>query len=196
MPQPISRVKDSHPSWCLERTIRSFKELQWIHKLQVQATTSRGHIKFILFFLSSQVFSPYFSSMEWGALGEIFIYLREILLLNYFVFWCKLYLFQVHKYLRSKFQDISCIIVQYWKNSAISPIPCCKLLQSWWNRIYVWNIDDLWMNEMSLMYNMGFMFSNWEFLAIESNFISFGPNYISFPQGSKTSFFMSDWRKW
>ena len=35
---------------------------------------------------------------------------------------------------------------------------------------------------------MGFILSNWEFVAIGSNFIAFGANNISFPQGSKTSF--------
>ena len=32
------------------------------------------------------------------------------------------------------------------------------------------------------------MVCNWEFLAIGLNFIAFGENYMSFPQGSKTSF--------
>ena len=32
------------------------------------------------------------------------------------------------------------------------------------------------------------MVFNWEFVAIGSNFTAFGANYISFPQGSKTSF--------
>ena len=44
------------------------------------------------------------------------------------------------------------------------------------------------MNELSLMYAMGLFFNNLEFVAIGSSFISCGPNYISFPQGSKTSF--------
>ena len=100
--------------------IRSFKEIQWSHKLHVQATTSLGHIKFILFFLSSHIFSPFFSSMEWGALGDLFIYLIDILLLQYFVLLCKLSVFKFYKYIRSKGQDISCIIVQYRENSAIS----------------------------------------------------------------------------
>ena len=35
---------------------------------------------------------------------------------------------------------------------------------------------------------MGLIFSNSEFVAIGLNFIAFGANYMSFPQGSKTSF--------
>ena len=46
------------------------------------------------------------------------------------------------------------------------------------------------MNGMKLKYIMGFMFINWEFFSIGSSFIAIGANYTSFPQGSKTSFFL------
>ena len=57
------------------------------------------------------------------------------------------------------------------------------------------NLDGFeWMYEILMIYEwmdewfMGFTFRKWEFVAIRSNFIAFGENYISFPQGSKTSF--------
>ena len=63
-----------------------------------------GHFNIILFFHLFQVFSSYSCSMDWGALGELFISLGEILMPHYFMFWFKLYLFQFQKNMRSKYK--------------------------------------------------------------------------------------------
>ena len=86
MLEPISRVKDSHPNWWLERPLGSFKELQWIYNIQVQLYHLVDTLGFISFPLPSHILSPYFIPVEWGALGETFIFLRELLLLHIFYF--------------------------------------------------------------------------------------------------------------
>ena len=72
------------------------------------------------FFHLFQVFSSYSCSMDWGALGELLIYLAELLMSHYFMFWCKLYVFQFQNTLRSKYQIFH---VKMWNNEETMPFP-------------------------------------------------------------------------
>ena len=65
--------------------------------------------------------------------------------------YCYSILYSDVNYILFKFRNISglksnishVLLSNIEELNAISPIPCCKLLQSWWNKIYVCTIDNL-----------------------------------------------------
>ena len=148
--KPISRVKDSHPSWCLERPLRAFMELSWSFNGVLFAGVSyRKSCGFFYCSTLSQlfpIFTPYSCKWRDCALGELLSSLVKIIMIIilHYNLYSLCFMFIILSGLNT--QNNSCKNVEQWRNIAISPIPCCKLLQSWWNQIYVCTIDDIWMN--------------------------------------------------
>ena len=126
LPYRILRAKYSNLSWCLERPIRYFMDFYLIFFSGVRYMESHGFFYCNTSFKTFPIFIAYSCSWRDCALGEILIYLGVIIMPNYFMFWCKLFLFQVQKTLRSKYWNISCKNVNQWRNSAISPLSCCE----------------------------------------------------------------------
>ena len=139
----FSRVKDSHPSWCWERPLRSFKEIQWILIYRFKLQNVMDISSSALVFLPSQVFSPYFSSMEWCALG------------GYSSLWgsfsCSSILYSDVNYLLFNFRNISCLNSNKYhvlliNNEKTVPFPHYLVANSC-------NIDGFqWMYEILMIY--------------------------------------------
>ena len=82
------------------------------------------------------VFLAYSCSWRDCPLGEILISLGKIIMLHYFMFIFKFFLFQFQKTLRSKCQNISCKNVKQWRNSVVFPLSCCESIWCWWIQMY------------------------------------------------------------
>ena len=74
------------------------------------------------------VFTPYSCKWRDCALGELLIFLGKLLMIHYFIFWFKLFVFKFQHTLNSKCQNISFKNVKQWSNSVISPLSCCAPL--------------------------------------------------------------------
>ena len=125
LPQPISRVKYSHPSWCLERPLG----ISWSLFEGVIYRESRGFFYCITFFQPFPIFIAYSCSWRDCALGELLIYLGKIIIPM--ILCSDLYspLFKFIIFLGRKTQKKSCKNFEQRRNSVISPLSCCEPLQ-------------------------------------------------------------------